>query len=281
MLCRQPYVKGELMPYPCGQCMPCRLNRRRLWTHRLLLEQLKSGDSCFVTLTYSEENHPPDGSVNPKHLSDWLKRFRKLIAPKRVRYYGVGEYGDETARPHYHLALFGVGREFESLIRDSWGLGHVLVGDLTRASAQYVAGYVTKKLTKVGDPRLGGRHPEFARMSLRPGIGALAMEDVAAVLNDSEGAKLIARDGDVPLSLKHGGKDLPLGRYLRRRLRNEMGFEVVGGQSRPQEVMAQEMRQLRETVGRAAFVALKPFVETAKINQIEGRAKLWRKKESL
>lgn len=57
-------------------------------------------------------------------------------------------------------------------------------GTLTPESATYVAGYVTKKLTKPGDPKLGGRHPEFARMSLRPGIGAGAMYDIGKAIQE-------------------------------------------------------------------------------------------------
>lgn len=86
--------------------MPCRLNRRRLWTHRLLLEQLKHGDSCFLTLTYDEKHLPEGGSLVPKHAQDFLKRLRSKTNLK-LRYYLVGEYGEDTERPHYHVALFG------------------------------------------------------------------------------------------------------------------------------------------------------------------------------
>jgi len=149
------------------------MNRRRVWTHRLLPEQRSHEFSSFATLTYADEHLPRGQTVVPKHTQDWLKRLRDLLGPTRpIRYYLVGEYGDESQRPHYHAALFGLSHlEHETLAR-SWPMGHTLLGTLTKESAQYVAGYVTKKMTAPDDPRLNGRHPEFARMSLRPGIGA-------------------------------------------------------------------------------------------------------------
>lgn len=237
MLCRKPFMQGSL-PFGCGQCLPCRINRRRVWTHRIMLESYKHQASCFVTLTYAPEHLPDGQSLVPRDTQLWLKRLRKLNAPNVIRYFVVGEYGDETQRPHYHAAVFGLAAQpcaicrhqyrranCDCLLAHSWGLGHVLVGDLTSDSAQYIAGYVTKKMTSFKDERLQGRHPEFSRMSLRPGIGATAMEDVSRVLTTPQGAECIIREGDVPMALKYGKvKQLPLGRYLRSRLRREVGL---------------------------------------------------------
>lgn len=88
------------------------------------------------------------------------------------------------------------------------------------ASANYIAGYVTKKMTSVSDERLQGRRPEFARMSLKPGIGARALEAVALAMMRS---KLDQSMVDVPTGLRHGAEVLRLGRYLRRKLREEIG----------------------------------------------------------
>lgn len=217
-------MRGTI-PLGCGQCMHCRLNRRRLWTHRIMLESLKHSSSSFVTLTYNDDNLPDGGTLVPDDPKKWLKRFRRAIEPLQVRYYLVGEYGDRTERPHYHLALFGAGQEFTDIIEKTWKKGHVMVGTLTKDSASYIAGYVTKKMTKKDDPRLNGRYPEFARMSLKPGIGATAMRDVADALETEFGVDIIEENQDVPLSLSHGGKSYPLGPYLRRKLREEIGME--------------------------------------------------------
>lgn len=282
MLCKKPFVKG-ITPFPCGQCMPCRLNRRRLWTHRLLLEQRCHEFSSFVTLTYDDKHIPLDGSLDPSHTEKWLKRLRKALGPTRpLRYYLVGEYGDETFRPHYHPALFGVSSLESDLVAETWGMGGVFVGDLTQQSAAYVAGYCTKKMTSHADPRLNGRHPEFARMSRRPGIGALAVPVLADTLNDKHGAALIAETGDVPESLNHGRSSFPLGRYLRRKLREELGFETVGGQKKPEQKRNQEMSDLLAAAGsRTRYLTEKPFVDFQKIRQVEGKAKIWKKKGSI
>lgn len=227
MKCVSPFVSGKAA-FGCGQCMPCRFNKRREWTHRIMLEALDHEQKSFITLTYS------DGTVNsldPAHIRDWLKRLRRRVEPGRVRYFCVGEYGDQSQRPHYHAALFGypccsagmvVGGACQCRaclgVRETWGRGHVFVGTLEPRSAQYVAGYVTKKMTSKEDARLHGRYPEFARMSLKPGIGADAMWNVASVMMQYK-----LEDRNVPLALNHGGRELPLGRYLRRKLRRMLG----------------------------------------------------------
>lgn len=222
MLCKKPYSQGVLS-FSCGQCMPCRLNRRRLWTHRLALENYSHGDSCFVTLTYKPEEEPDDRSLQPKDVQDWLKRLRSRTGLK-IRYYLVGEYGDESQRPHYHAALFGIGQFHTEEIGSTWGKGFVFVGDLTEASAAYIAGYVTKKMTSRNDSRLQGRHPEFARMSRRPGIGALSLDPIKQFLTTDVGADQFITTGDVPRQLRHGNKSWPLGRYLREKLRKWYGY---------------------------------------------------------
>lgn len=198
-----------------------------------MLEALEHEQNSFVTLTYRDDAIPVGGSLRPKDLQDWIKRFRFRWNPGRIRFYAVGEYGDRSERPHYHLALFGAGCSFGrvdgrgscqcltcSAVRETWTAGHSLVAQLERKSAQYIAGYVTKKMTSRDDLRLAGREPEFSRMSLRPGIGANVMFDVASeVMRYAESAS------DVPSVLRSDGKLMPLGRYLRRRLRVLCGRE--------------------------------------------------------
>lgn len=233
MKCNKPYMYKGVIPFGCGQCMSCRKNRRRLWQHRLMLESMKHEKSCFVTLTYADEHLPKDGSLNPKDLQDFLKRLRRAIEPFKIRYYAVGEYGETTFRPHYHIALFGISRDSHDLIHNAWGLGLIDSGrdNINKDSAQYICGYVTKKMTKKDDPRLNGKHPEFARMSLKPGIGAGIVDDLVNVLTTSNGCEYILRNSDVPMSLNHGeNKSWPLGRYIRRLLRERLGFPETGAQ---------------------------------------------------
>lgn len=263
---------------------------------------LQHGDCTFLTLTYDDEHLPSDASLKPDDLQGFLKRLRKAHAPNRLRFYAVGEYGDTTQRPHYHLALFGFPNcrygssrysrlrnqccEHCDLVRSTWNRGNVLLGTLEIHSAQYVAGYVTKKMTAPDDPRLGGRHPEFARMSLRPGIGYSAMHEVA-----SELLTLAYGEVDVPVGLRHGPSVMPLGRYLRAALR-----ELIGRDKRaPAEVLAQLQEEVSHLYKASLDIAptqaraLRPYVfrdllaaaSHQRAASLEARQKIHRKKGDL
>ena len=91
----------------------------------------------------------------------------------------------------------------------------VHVGEVTRQSIQYVAGYVTKKFTKKGD----GYVPEFSLMSRRPGIGSQAVGQIAAVLQQYNLEERTQRQ------LRIDGKKWPLGRYLLDKLSDVLGVE--------------------------------------------------------
>ena len=141
MLCKNPYIQ-DAVPFGCGQCLPCRVNKRRLWSNRIMLESMCHEDNAFVTLTYNEDNLPEKGNLVPKHLKDWQKRLR-YHANIDLRFFSVGEYGDQTKRPHYHAAIFGfkgcASMDFNcpciycKTLRASWEKGHVLNGTLTPA----------------------------------------------------------------------------------------------------------------------------------------------------
>lgn len=262
MLCNKPIIVGAHL-YPCGQCVPCRINRRRVWQHRIMLEAGLYGDNAFVTLTYDDEHLPFGGNLVPKDVQLWVKKLRRKLNGKKVRYYCVGEYGDESFRPHYHFALFNFigcarGRTKRDvrgrvdwqgccascrLVGDTWGNGDIEIGILEANSAGYLAGYVVKKMTRADDPRLEGRHPEFGRMSLRPGIAYDAMHELASTIMTHG---LDNREVDVPVGLRHGPHIKPLGRYLRQSVR-----KMIGGDGKcPQEaydVVQEKMRAVFES----------------------------------
>lgn len=251
MLCRDPFVKAGAA-YPCGRCAPCLHSRRRVWAHRIMLEAMCHEHNCFLTLTYADKNLPMTselsgsvlGSLSPLHLRDWLKRLRDRISPLKIRFYAVGEYGDETERPHYHIILFGFptckrGRTLRRgfslepvwsdccdtcrLVGDTWGYGNVDLGQVTKDSSGYIAGYVVKKMNRFDDPRLNGRYPEFCRMSRQNGgIGYDGLWEVASSLMYHR----LDERPDVPAGLRVASKSMPLGRYLRSKLRTMIGREA-------------------------------------------------------
>lgn len=137
-----------------------------------MLEAALYSENLFVTLTYEDSKLPKGGTLDPRDTELWVKRFRERLRLEHglhCRYYLVGEYGDNTWRPHYHAALFGIGIEHTKLVHDTWGKGYTQAGPLTLQSAQYIAGYVTKKMTAKEDARLQGRAPEFCTHVLGTG----------------------------------------------------------------------------------------------------------------
>lgn len=237
MLCSKPYRQG-VAEFGCGQCLPCRFNKKRLWAGRLVLESFLHPASHFVTLTYDDLHVPKDGSVRPRELQLFLKRLRERSG-ERVRYYGVGEYGDLTQRPHYHLALFGLESALEHyspgdaevfglppcgcVLCVSWARGGVDRGDLTPESAAYIAGYIAKGLTADDHPELGERYQEFSRMSRKPGIGADAVPALAKAISDAGRRDYQEGVREVPSQYRQEKRLRPLGRYLGRRFREALG----------------------------------------------------------
>jgi len=189
----------------CGQCIGCRLDRSRDWAIRCLHENTLHDYSCFITLTYDEFSLPSDGSLNKEHFQKFMKRYRKKIEPRKIRFFHCGEYGDQLMRPHYHACIFGHDFDDKILYKESngvnlyiseqlaqlWPYGFSTIGDVTFESAAYVARYITKKITGKGqdkiDDKTGLKHyekidpytgeiyelqPEYITMSRRPGIAA-------------------------------------------------------------------------------------------------------------
>lgn len=146
---------------PCGQCIGCRLERSRQWAMRCLHEAQLYDENCFITLTYDEESCPDDYSLDKSHLQKFLKRLRKKYAPKKIKFYACGEYGEKLQRPHYHLCIFNHDFEDKQLwsnkggnptyvsqqLMELWPFGNSLIGSVTFDSAAYVARYIMKKIT--------------------------------------------------------------------------------------------------------------------------------------
>lgn len=170
---------GDYLQLPCGQCIGCRLERSRQWAMRCMHEaSLNNENNCFITLTYSPENLPPDGGLVKKDFQLFIKRLRKTTKQK-IKYYHCGEYGDRNNRPHYHAILFNYNFDDWTYLYDSdagseiytsptlekiWGLGFVTIGTVTFESAGYVARYCMKKINgKKADeinPKTGLTHYE-------------------------------------------------------------------------------------------------------------------------
>lgn len=151
-------------------------------------------DSIFLTLTYDDEHLPVDGGLDHTHWQLFAKKARRRFGP--FRFFMCGEYGETNKRPHFHAICLGI-RVGDALrangvlsarplwqsptIDQCWGRGRAVFGAVSYESARYCAAYVVKKRGADSDDYQRVRwdtgeivqvRPEYAKMSLRPGIGA-------------------------------------------------------------------------------------------------------------
>lgn len=214
---------------PCGQCIGCRLKRQNAWVVRAMCESQMHDENWFPTFTYSEDHLPMHGSLLYSDVQSAFRAMRYAFGP--FRYFVAGEYGDSFARPHYHALMFGlhlhdlevvktVGGQpiYRSVaLEKAWGKGNVFLGLVTPQSARYCASYTLKKVTGKGaadhyshvDDRTGEiveLVPEFARMSLKPGLGAAWL--------DKYWPEVVTHDGVVM-----NGRVNPVPRFFDRRMR--------------------------------------------------------------
>ena len=230
MMCERPYCKtpsgvsrvdkifdqGARMavtPFGCGRCLPCRINKSREYQQRILLESSDWKDCAFVSLDYKDAWLPYE--INKDDLDRWLRKLRKLTG-KKFKYFAVGEYGEPEKgirlfNPHWHIIVFGLcfynnAIDFgKAWIFHGEQIGRVVVGDVTKDSARYVTGYVTKNMYWKGEERLEGRKPE--KMFCSKGLGKKAVQRLAKKHMQIKGKT-------IPYQLQYGKRKFPLGRYL-------------------------------------------------------------------
>lgn len=244
-MCPRPITVAYRGQVPCGQCMACRVNRRRAWTTRIMLEadhlEQLGKPTSFATLTYDNDHVPldEDGTaiLVKRDLQLFFKRYRKdrnrALGP--IRYFAVGEYGTQTQRPHYHAVLFGVYPWELDIMQRTWGKGFVDLKPMVAEHAAYVGHYCLKKWTQEGHEKLQGRPPEFTLMSRRPAVGTAALEAIADAHMTEAGSRHLAETGDVFREVVMHGKHLPLDRTMLTKLREQLGVPVLA-RDRPEYV---------------------------------------------
>lgn len=179
---KEPPGSREALQLPCGSCIGCRTSAARQWSLRCQLELQIHDTATFTTLTYEDEKLPP--TLRRRDLQLFLKRLRKRLDSRRLRFFAAGEYGEQNNRPHYHAILYGARENDSDLIHDTWGAGFTQTVNATPAAIAYTAGYCAKKITwrlqadqEQIDYRTGEVYrwqPPFLQMSRNPGIGGHA-----------------------------------------------------------------------------------------------------------
>lgn len=177
----------KALKVPCNQCIGCRDKYTRAWALRCEHESLYHKENCFLTLTVSDDHIDqvfPGSSLQYGPFQLFFRSLRKRLKRKGLKFFMCGEYGEQFGRPHYHAIVFGwfpssddrffykdtaVGPLYTSrIISELWPYGNHTVGNFSRETAGYVAGYVQKKINgKMKEAWYGSRCPEFARMSNR------------------------------------------------------------------------------------------------------------------
>lgn len=222
----------KLIQIPCGKCQECLKSNARAWAFRILKEAERFDSNWFITLTYDDDHIPHDHMLEKDAISKFNKKLKvylsRLGLDSTFRFYGVGEYGGQTARPHYHVIYFNLpipDLHFEyldennnliwssKLLESVWDNGFVVIGQVDVGSACYVARYCDKKkmLTKKEKEMLKekGIVPEFSIMSRRPGIGSYFLDQVIDnVVSDCYNINIKGNTFNIPLYYSKKMKEL-------------------------------------------------------------------------
>lgn len=248
VLCAKLATRKDGIQFPCGQCSNCRINRRRAWQARLLLEAASHEYSVFVTLTFRDVGTPH--FVRRSDIKWFIRQIREKVD---VRYFCAAEYGGRKGRAHYHLHIFSARPLSSVFLGECWPFGDIDVGDTEPASLDYTLGYLLKD-PKVRRWPIEERFPEFRSSS--PGIGKFALPHLLI-----DGCLL-------PREFRVYGRTWPVARYLRDRAK-AMGFEVSERECvRLERLEAQALRSL----------LLHPDASEEEIEQ--AYAKFWADKKS-
>lgn len=168
----KPGIEPLYISVPCGKCGFCLQNRRKEWSFRLW-EEFRTADSAdFLTLTYNEQSVPWAGekmTLDKMRFQKFVKSIndmQRLEGKPLMRYYGTGEYGTLTDRPHYHIIAFNISQNTRNNMAKLWPEGFIYRSNVGVESIEYVTKYLID-----ADEEYTDREKPSAIMSKRPGLG--------------------------------------------------------------------------------------------------------------
>jgi hypothetical protein len=225
MSCVTPYyqkIQDRIVPVGCGRCPYCKSVRSKQWAFRLSQEEKRSTSCHFITLTWDTEYIPINKhgqftlrksivtkrkvkkiingkeidvekvyrKPHPESVSAFIKRLRRYQKvsgnDQTIKYYAVGEYGEQFGRPHYHIMIFnlegskkvgkvnGYDAYKNKDVEKAWSIkgqqrGRIHIGDGTGNSSAYCAKYIDKNCD-IGKAPNDIRVPSYSVMS--KGLGS-------------------------------------------------------------------------------------------------------------
>lgn len=168
---------------PCRQCWQCKQRRKDDYAGRAMCEAAYSKATVALTLTYRPRDDLAEKVVTPSHFQAFVRSLRRRGL--KVRYIGVGEYGDLRSRAHFHCILFFSANipdwpQHERFWCDAWPHGHLWADwSADERAVRYVTAYMMEgrnqqtwatvsKVPVVGWPFFEHRAQEMARQGVWP-----------------------------------------------------------------------------------------------------------------
>lgn len=261
MFCTKPLLLKNGTYVPCYTCMSCRILRASEWRERLQHEMVTRKDKgYFITLTYDDEHLPRRGTLVKSHIRNFIRRLKYENREKgNIVYYGCGEYGDVTGRPHYHLIVIGCSFPRERFNRHGghyshddvgrlWRFGNNVVGNADRKSLNYVTGYVRKKILGRESSyayAVNGLEPPFAIMSKRIGYEFFRRnfdKIYKSVIDEhKQGAMIMPRYYKRKIKDESPGRDLKMKESYERDFKDRVFRSVLKRERDGEEVDPREM----------------------------------------
>lgn len=176
------YLKANnhpLIKVPCGKCPACLKQKRNEWVFRLSEMMRVSTTAYFITLTYDDDHlyyYSEVDGINPTLRKEHVKQFMHNLVNKgnkrwqehlkkqglpyserkanrvHIKYFLVGEYGDQFDRPHYHLIVFDYPADREIITQDCQSLWKKCTNIVdVRYCTGALINYITKYMLKDDD----------------------------------------------------------------------------------------------------------------------------------
>lgn len=235
----------------CGKCVQCLQKRRSEWTFRLKIELRNCDSAFFITLTYDDENLPISGNLSKTDVQLFFKRLRKAQgAGQQLRYYLVGEYGEQNMRPHYHMIIFNLKPSIVVKVEEIWKKGMIYIGEVSHASIHYVTKYMLQN-SYIKE----GKEKPFSLMSRRPYLGSDYVRNM----------KNYHRTNTSHVTQEDGYRQ-PIPRIFRNKMYHKLQRYSIGAKNN-EEMVKEQKRLMSKYPGYMERVTQKDKDDTRRMNK--------------